>query len=97
MHMKRLVEFGVTGMLVILLGCSSPKTTNRYPITTVNQNLSHWIVIDSTSISNIRKQNTDSKIRDYNLKRLRDNLDKEKDNPYWGESIYNMLQDLLKK
>lgn len=95
--MRRLVRFWIIGMLAILWGCSSPKMANRYPITNINQDLSHWIAIDSASVSHIRNRNTDSKIGDYNLKRLRDNLDKEKDNPYWGESIYYMLQDLFKK
>ena len=80
--MRRLVRFWIIGMLAILWGCSSPKMANRYPITNINQDLSHWIAIDSASVSHIRSRNTDSKIGDYNLKRLRDNLDKEKDNPF---------------
>ena len=93
--MKRLAIFGVTGMLVTLLGCSSPKMTDNYSINKINQDLSHWITKDSDSISNMKKRNIDHKIGDYNLKRLQDNLNTAKDSPYWGESLYYMLQDLF--
>lgn len=95
--MRRLVKLLKIAMLVTLLGCSSPKMTNKFPMVEINQDLSHWIVIDSDSVFNMKNRNMDSKIGDYNLKRLQDYLDKDKDSPYWGESIYYMLQDLFKK
>lgn len=95
--MKRLVKLWEIAMLVAFLGCSSPKVANRYHIARVNQELSHWLAADSDSFSHAKKQNLDLEIGNYNVRRLRDNLDKDKDSPYWGESIYYMLQDLFQK
>ncbi len=95
--MRRLINLGKIALLVILMGCSTSKMTNKSSVAKINPDLSHWVLMDSDSIS-IRKKGTgDARIEDYNLKRLRDNLDKDKDSPYWGESIYYMLQDLFKK
>lgn len=95
--MRRLVIFGEIGLLVILSGCSTSKMADKFPVTKINQDLCHWISIGSDSVLIREKGVIDSRIKDYNLKRLRNNLDKDKDSPYWGESIYYMLQDLFKK
>lgn len=95
--MKGLVKLLVVGILVTVVGCSSSKLINRYSINDkINHELSYWAIVDSDSTFNSMKRYMDSNIRDYNLKQLRDNLDKDRNSPYWGESIYYMLHDLFK-
>lgn len=94
--MKGLVKLLVVGLLVIIVGCSSSKLTNKYSMNKINHSLSYWAIVDSDSSFNSMKRYMDSNIRDYNLKHLQYNLDKGRNTPYWGESIYYMLHDLFK-
>lgn len=94
--MKVLIKFLVVGLLVIIVGCSSSKLANKYSMNKINHSLSYWAIVDSDSSFNSMKRYMDFNIRDYNLKHLRDKLDKDRNTPYWGESIYYMLHDLFK-
>lgn len=94
--MKGLVKLLAVGMLVTVGGCSSSQLTNKYSINKINHDLIYWATVDSDSSFNSMKRYMDYRIRDYNLKQLRDNLNKDSNTPYWGESIYYMLHDLFK-
>ena len=95
--MRGLVKLLVLGMLVTVGGgCSSSKLTKKHSIDKINHDLSYWATVDSASTFGSMKRCMDSKIIDFNLKQLRDNLEKDRNSSYWGESIYYMLQDLFK-
>lgn len=94
--MKGLVKLLAVGMLVAVGGCSSSRLTNKYSINKINRDLNCWVTSDSDSSFNSKKQYMDYRIRDYNLKQLRDDLNKDGNASYWGESIYYMLHGLFK-
>lgn len=94
--MKGLVKLLAVGMLVAVGGCSSSRLTNKYSINKINHDLNRWVTADSDSSFNSKKQYMDYRIRDYNLKQLRDDLNKDGNASYWGESIYYMLHGLFK-
>lgn len=94
--MKGLVQLLAVGMLVAVGGCSSSRLTNKYSINKINRDLNYWVPSDSDSSFNSKKQYMDYRIRDYNLKQLRDDLNKDGNASYWGESIYYMLHGLFK-
>ncbi|MGI6815996.1 hypothetical protein ACMYZ8_12685 [Bacteroides sp. KG156] len=94
--MKGLVKLLAVGMLVTVGGCSSSRLTNQYSINKINHDLNRWVTADSDSSFNSKKQYMDYRIRDYNLKQLRDDLNKDGNASYWGESIYYMLHGLFK-
>lgn len=93
--MRYLANLLVIGVLAILPGCRTSKMAIEYPVVKMNQDLSHWIETDSVPM--MKRGAMDSKIGDYNIEHLRDKVNKDKNTPYFGESIYYMLQDLFKK
>lgn len=95
--MKGLLKYLVLGMVFTSWGCGSFKVADKKPTVTINQSLFHWMAVDSDSVNVMKKRDLDSKIGDLNLRRLRDQLDTDKSSPYWGESMYYMLQDLFKR
>lgn len=95
--MKGLIKYLVLGMVLTSWGCGSFKVADKKPTVIINQSLSHWMAVDSDSVNVMKKRDLDFKIGDLNLKRLRDQLDRDESSPYWEESMYYMLQDLFRK
>lgn len=96
--MKRILPILVLIVSTTLqYGCGMCKSVQQDKVELVNDSsLTHWMMFND-SIKNPSKNMIDLKADKENLKRMQNQLDKEKEEPYIGRMLYYFFRDVLKR
>ncbi len=94
--MKRIVQLIL--LLVCFSACRSLNTAEERTSKISNPYLYHWVQSEADSTKrNLLFKRIEVDKKDHVMQQLRERLDKDRNTPYWGESIYYMFRDILGK